>query len=262
MFGYDDEQMYPLKGFVSVKSEFATREEAESVLFELERKEFQGKQLAEWQGVSPCGVYDAQRMQELNDYLKQEFDKGILIHVDWSEDKMPNREYHLPKSLTIEQTKEIRRISTVKHFAVIEVNDTKTGFYGLNILGNYGLPTGWVKREAEKYSDGKHETAQVPMIFESEQEVKEGYAFSQISNLLSGLMFDFSEMKSDVPDLLKSFISQEQQLNLRPDDTLVIGYLSKETLAKLNDLLSNKMFEITPFPATEMKNYEGYHAEM
>jgi len=263
VFGYDDEQMFSVKGFISVKSEFDNLAEAETALYEAERKEFQGKQLSEWEGISPCGVYDAKRLKELDAYLKQEFEQGILTPVNWSEHLMPNREYNLPRSLTIEQTKEIRRISTLKHFTIIETSAENPTVFSVKTLGNHGLPADWIKTSASKYTiDGQCDTKAIPLVFESAQEAMKGNWIYSISNAATKKIFDKPEDISDLPDLVKSLIRQERNTQFLDDGKFVLRGVSHETLFKLNDLLSEKFFAIEPFPLVDLKDYSGYHIDM
>lgn len=262
IFGYDDEQMYSVKGFISVKSEFNNLEEAEAALYEAERKEFQGKQLSEWEGISPCGPYDAKRLKELDTYLTQEFDKGILTSVNWSKELMPDRDYHLPRSLTIKQTKEIRRISTLKHFTIIETSAENPMVYSVKTLGNHGLPADWIRTSASKYINNICDTKEMPLVFESEQEAMKGSWMYHISNAVTGKIFDKPENISDLPDLVKSLIKQERNTQFLDGGKFALRGVSHETLFKLNDLLRDKLFAIEAFPLEELKDYSGYFIDM
>lgn len=262
IFGYDDEQMYSVKGFISVKSEFDNLADAEAALYEAERKEFQGKQLSEWEGISPCGPYDAKRIEELDVYLKQEFGQGILTKVEWTTELRPNRSYNLPRSLTIKQTKEIRRISTLKHFTIIETSADNPMVYSVKTLGHHGLSLGWIKTSASKYTDTISDTKAIPLLFESEYEAMKGSWIYGISNMVTKKIFDKPEDISDLPDLVKSLIETERNTQFLDGGRFTLKGISPKTLFELNDLLREKLFSIEPFPLDEMKDYSGYHIDM
>lgn len=257
-FCYNDEGYGAEDGFGCVQSSFDNLEEATQSLKEYTRDAFQGMKIFEY---APFGyVSDKEKLKKVDDFLVKELNKGFIqvptnppyLNIAYG--------YQLPDLLTVEQGWEIRKLTGIEQFELIEGNKDEPIFWGFK-FGAWSDRAGeWISRDASKWNATKTKRIHkdIPIFYNSREiafKMLAGHLEDSLFNLegdLEILQGSFEDL-SDTPAILKSFIEQNKEVKYDPDTQIFsnLEYLG-EKLVIFNSLLKIKLVEVVSFPTEEI----------
>lgn len=260
---YSDECSYPVYGVMTLKEEFDNLAEAESTRWQKEAKRFSGMHPEDRQPLSSINndtPAQRERWEKLDEYVKKEFGNGsFLVKTSYAEELMPNRDYAFPNDITTDQAKELKQLTGVEFYAVIEVKDQQNPFFGLYLTGNYGGKPGWITTFAIKAGPGFYEEAHVPVVFYDRERLTVGSEWAGgLGDKLdtSKLQLPVDEL-TDTPALLRAFANANFGMGIDDQDRLKLDYPGPKLL-ELNELLKIKIFEFRPIPLHDVLVYREY----
>ncbi len=257
-FCYNDECYSVEDGFGCVQSSFDDLEAAMQSLKEHTRDAFRGMKIFEFSPLSY--VSDKEELQKINDFLTQELNQGFIQPPTNPPYLNIAFDYQLPDSLSVEQSWELRKLTGIEQFELIEGNKDEPVFWGFKLGARSERAGEWMDREASKWNETKTKRIykNIPIFFNSKEA-----AFKMLAGQLEDSLFNragdlelfqgsFEEL-SDTPGILKSFMEQNKEAKYNPDTHVFsnLEYLG-EKLVVFNSLLKVKLVEVVPFPTQEI----------
>lgn len=265
-FGYNDEYMYPIKGFGRIKGSYDNKEEALLELKKLNRRDLSRIRPEDHEPISYCHKNKNEEAENLDQYLQTNFGVKFLVPVDYTDDLVPDRNYSFP-DLTIDQAWEIRKISGIRFHEIIEISDDGKSFMGIRIGKNATNPGEWATTSAMKYSEETGVlTKDIPLIYNSKEDAINNINSYQIlakindGNGIEGTL----EALSETPAMLEKFIKGNRNVNYDPATKILTApYLESQDFIILNGLLKESLFEILPISMAEVEAIgDGWQPEM
>ena len=257
-FRYNDECYGVENGFGCVQSSFDNLEAATESLKELTRDAFCGMKIFEYDPLSY--IPDKEELQKIDDFLVKELNQGFI--------KPPSNppylniayDYQLPNSLTKEQAWELRKLTGIEQFELIEGNKDEPVFWGFKLGARSDRAGEWINRDASKWNETKTKRIHknIPIFYNSKES-----AFKMLAGPLEDSLFNLEgdlelfqgsfEELSDTPGILKSFMEQNKKAKYNPDTQVFsnLEYLG-EKLVIFNSLLKIKLLEVIPIPTEEI----------
>ncbi len=266
-FGYNDEYSFTVGGIGNLKDQFDDRAAAMKELRKLTRQALAGTNPEDFETISYCNVGNNEPSKRLHEYIFDNFGVPFLVPNDYNDQLSPNRDYSLPQDLTEDQAMEIREISGIKHFDLVEVDEKGHLFYGVK-LGSMTKESGeWISLGVGKYSNETgYVSGVVSAYFNSEEDALNSLNSHGIVRSLNegtGLKGSYEEL-SPMPQVLKSFVENQRSVQYDEDlKEIDISYIKTKDLVTLNGLLKEKIFTIEPFPMSLVAQIgNGWFLEM
>jgi hypothetical protein len=197
-------------------------------------------------------------IKSLEQYIRETFGDEIMKRSTYDTRNYPDRHYYLPEEITEEQAWKIREITGLKFFEIIEVKEEGPTFWAIK-LGDMIKSENWYTVEVGKSdpSQKKMIYKMIPMVFTSQEEaheaLKEGM-WLVFNGLPEEGIYGTLEELSDTPNILKSFIEQEDKLDYDEINHRIVNLRRAygEKLLVLNSLLKNRIAEVVPFPIEDV----------
>ncbi len=266
-FGYNDEHSFVVGGIGNLKDEFDDRAAAWEELKRLTQKALSGTNPEDFETISYCNSGNVERAEKLHEYILANFGVPFLVPNNYNDQLSPNRDYLFPADLTIKQAMEIRGISGIKHFELVETDEKGHLFYGVKLGEMTKNPGAWQTVGAAKYTEETgHISERIAAYFNSEDDARnnlDNYGILRYLEAGKGLKGSYEEL-SPMPKILKTFVENNDGTTYDEDlKEIDVSYLKKEDLVTLNGLLHEKIFTIEPFPMSLVNQIgNGWYAEM
>lgn len=261
-FGFNDEQLFQMgEGYFNLAAQFDTRTAAEEAYWNLEKEALQGKGLGFYQFFTNLFYQNEALFLQINEYLKEQFDLDLLITYGDSENLYVSRDAKLPDTLSIEEVKEILKLTKFQQYQIVELKEVENNFHGIYFTGNYNQKKGW--RQNNVYA---RYSSTVPAVYESEWNAKEFIKKESIYSVGAYLRENpiniALEELSDTPDLLKNFILQAEGISFNDEKEICFEYINGESLLTFNALLKDPIFIIKPIPKDLVETCQYTEPEM
>ena len=250
-FRYDDEGSYKVDGFGGIGHTFDNKEEAQKILKQLT--------LGKWRRAQPLAYsgYTAEEVEALDSFVRVNFGGELLLPLNEEGFRDVDFYFQLPNDITEEQAWEIRKISRVYHYELIEQRNDETSFFGLRQGRGMKNPNSLIYMEAFRVDSRNRfsERNKLPVFFPTEDE-----AFAHIRDIdiceylvPEGIIGTFQEL-SNTPHILKSIVDKDRSIHYKEDTNRLIlsNSWNYENLIIINSLLKEKFIEVVPIPVEEI----------
>jgi len=161
-FGYNDEYMYEERGFGDIKSSFYNLEEATKELKRLTFDSLRGIRPEDYEPISYCHKDNNEEAQKLDAFIQANFGRPFLIPATHRDGLVPDRDFHFPSEMTKEQAWEVREVSGIKQYEIIEVSENGSSFWGIQLGEMTKTPGAWLKRAAVRFNNETREQTSIP----------------------------------------------------------------------------------------------------
>jgi len=266
-FGYNDEYSFIVGGIGNLKDQFDDRAEAMKELKRLTRQALAGISPEDFETISYCNIGNNEPSKRLHEYIFDNFGVPFLVPNTYNDQLSPNRDFSFPQDLTEEQAMEIREISGIIHFDLVEVDEKGHLFYGVKLGSMTKEPGEWISIGVARHSQETGYVSQlISAYYNSEDDARTNlpnYGILKSLNEGKGIKGSYEEL-SAMPQVLKSFVENHNSIEYDEDlKEIDISYLKKEDLVTLNGFLKEKIFTIEPFPMSLVEQIgNGWFLEM
>ena len=253
-FHYSDDCAYFHTMGAIIGDVYNDSQEAHDNLMILEREAYLSTDLGDIEPFSGCSSdVPVDMMVNLQNYFEKELGLDILkvqhrkIYAD--------RDSFLPESITNEQIKQIRNLSGLKFYDLVEFTD-EPQFYGI------WEKTPFYNEEGFKDTSEASETPDSVYFYNSYMEAYEKGIYYCYSDFNGTEIEGKLEEISDTPIILQTFIESSSNISYDESrESLTIKSMWIKEWASLYTLLKNKPFEIRVLNFEDVKNCEQYAYE-